>query len=112
MKVRRRRNSNLDDNSGAAQDRPPLLNFGGKNQREYKSGQRGTEESVKLSRNHIPGQNCWPAAVITAGLLLAGVIGLFHAWCVYSIHENLLWFSHLKVSRSRICLHFCCKNVV
>uniref|UniRef100_A0A8C2CAH3 Dpy-19 like C-mannosyltransferase 3 n=1 Tax=Cyprinus carpio TaxID=7962 RepID=A0A8C2CAH3_CYPCA len=96
MKVRRRRNSNLDDNSGAAQDRPPLLNFGGKNQREYKSGQRGTEESVKLSRNHIPGQNCWPAAVIAAGLLLAGVIGLFHAWCVYSIHENLLWFSQLK----------------
>ncbi|XP_042584086.1 probable C-mannosyltransferase DPY19L3 isoform X1 [Cyprinus carpio] len=96
MKVRRRRNSNLDDNSGAAQDRPPLLNFGGKNQREYKSGQRGTEESVKLSRNHILGQNCWPAAVIAAGLLLAGVIGLFHAWCVYSIHENLLWFSQLK----------------
>uniref|UniRef100_A0A8C1H6P2 Dpy-19 like C-mannosyltransferase 3 n=1 Tax=Cyprinus carpio carpio TaxID=630221 RepID=A0A8C1H6P2_CYPCA len=96
MKVRRRRNSNLDDNSGAAQDRPPLLNFGGKNPREYKSGQRGTEESVKLSWNHIPGQNCWPAAVIAAGLLLAGVIGLFHAWCVYSIHENLLWFSQLK----------------
>lgn len=112
MKVRRRRNSNLDDNSGAAQDRPPLLNFGGKdNPRDYKSGQRGTEESVKLSWNHIPGQNCWPAAVIAAGVLLALVIGLFHAWCVYSIHENLLWFSQLKVSRRRICLHFCCKNV-
>ncbi|XP_016352596.1 probable C-mannosyltransferase DPY19L3 isoform X1 [Sinocyclocheilus anshuiensis] len=97
MKVRRKRNSNLDDNSGAAQDRPPLLNFGGKdNPREYKSGQKGTEESVKLSWNHIPGQNCWPAAVIAAGLLLAGAIGLFHAWCVYSIHENLLWFSQLK----------------
>ncbi|XP_043100093.1 probable C-mannosyltransferase DPY19L3 isoform X2 [Puntigrus tetrazona] len=97
MKVRRRRNSNLDDDSGATRDRPPLLNFGGKdNPRDYKSGQRGTEESAKLSWNHIPGQNRWPTAVIAAGLLLAGVIGLFHAWCVYSIHENLLWFSQLK----------------
>ncbi|XP_059390349.1 probable C-mannosyltransferase DPY19L3 isoform X1 [Carassius carassius] len=97
MKVRRRMNSNLDENSGAAQDRPPLLNFGGKNNpRGYKSGQRGTEESVKLSWIHIPGQNCWRAAIIATGLLLAGVIGLFHAWCVYSIHENLLWFSQLK----------------
>ncbi len=112
MKIRRRRNSNFDDNSGAAQDRPPLLNFGRKdNLRDYKSGQRGTKESVKLSWNHIPGQNCWVAAVIAAGVLLALFIGLFHAWCVYSIHENLLWFSQLKVSRRRICLRFCCKNV-
>ncbi len=112
MKIRRRRNSDFDDNSGAAQDRPPLLNFGRKdNLRDNKSGQRGTKESVQLSWNHIPGQNCWVAAVIAAGVLLALVIGLFHAWCVYSIHENLLWFSQLKVSRRRICLRFCCKNV-
>lgn len=113
MKVRRRRNSNSKDNSEAAQDRQPLLNFRAKdNLKDYKSGQRGTEECLKLSWKHIPGQNHWLAVAIAAGLLLAGVIGLFHAWCVYSIHENLLWFSHLKVSRSRICLNFCCKNVV
>lgn len=98
MKVRRRRNSSLDDNSEAAQDRPPLLNFGANdNLRDSMSGQMGTEECLKLSWNHIPGQNHWLAVAIAAGLLLAGVIGLFHAWSVYSIHENLLWFSHLKV---------------
>uniref|UniRef100_A0A8C1ANR4 Dpy-19 like C-mannosyltransferase 3 n=1 Tax=Cyprinus carpio carpio TaxID=630221 RepID=A0A8C1ANR4_CYPCA len=97
MKVRRRRNSNSKDNSEAAQDRQPLLNFRAKdNLKDYKSGQRGTEECLKLSWKHIPGQNHWLAVAIAAGLLLAGVIGLFHAWCVYSIHENLLWFSHLK----------------
>jgi len=108
MRVRSRRKSNSNDNAGTALHRPPLLNFGAKdNPRDYKSGQR----DIELSWNHISGQYCWPAVVIAAGLLLAGVIGLFHAWFVYSIHENLLWFSHLKVSRSRICLHFCYKNI-
>uniref|UniRef100_A0A3B1KBG0 Uncharacterized protein n=1 Tax=Astyanax mexicanus TaxID=7994 RepID=A0A3B1KBG0_ASTMX len=27
-----------------------------------------------------------------------GVTGLSHAWYVYSIHENLLWFSQLEVN--------------
>ncbi|XP_073763348.1 protein C-mannosyl-transferase DPY19L3 isoform X8 [Danio rerio] len=97
MRACRSRKSNSDDNSGSALHRPPLVNFGTKdNSRVYKSGQRGIEECLKLSWIHILGPNCWPAVVIAAGLLLAGVIGLFHAWCVYSIHENLLWFSHLK----------------
>ena len=43
----------------------------------------------------------WPwrrVALMSVGLVLAVVFGLSHAWCVNSIHENLLWFSHLTVS--------------
>ncbi|XP_017314795.1 probable C-mannosyltransferase DPY19L3 isoform X1 [Ictalurus punctatus] len=40
--------------------------------------------------------SCWQTVGMVAGLTLAGVIGLFHAWFVYSIHENLLWFSQLE----------------
>ncbi|XP_051557942.1 probable C-mannosyltransferase DPY19L3 isoform X1 [Myxocyprinus asiaticus] len=97
MRVRRKRNSNLDDNTGTSQDSLPLVNFGAKdNQRDYRNGQGDTEGCPKLSWSHIPGQSCWLVVVIAVGLRLAGVIGLFHAWCVNSIHENLLWFSHLK----------------
>ncbi|XP_056317979.1 probable C-mannosyltransferase DPY19L3 isoform X1 [Danio aesculapii] len=97
MRACRSRKSNSDDNTGSVLDRPPFVNFGPKdNSRDYKTGQRGIEECLKPSWIHILGPNSWPAVVIAAGLLLAGVIGLFHAWCVYSIHENLLWFSHLK----------------
>ncbi|XP_028257994.1 probable C-mannosyltransferase DPY19L3 isoform X1 [Parambassis ranga] len=38
----------------------------------------------------------WQQGVsVATGLLLAGLLGLTHAWCVNSIHENLLWFSQL-----------------
>ncbi|XP_026233837.1 probable C-mannosyltransferase DPY19L3 isoform X5 [Anabas testudineus] len=32
---------------------------------------------------------------MASGLLLAGLLALTQAWCVNSIHENLLWFSQL-----------------
>ncbi|XP_073715308.1 protein C-mannosyl-transferase DPY19L3 isoform X1 [Misgurnus anguillicaudatus] len=97
MRVRRRRNSNLDSNTPTSLGSLPSGNFGAKdNLQAYKSGQGDTEECLKLSWYHIPVQSCWLVDVRAVGLLLAGLIGLFHAWCVYSIHENLLWFSHLK----------------
>jgi hypothetical protein len=34
---------------------------------------------------------------MAAGLMLAAVLALAQAWCVNSIHENLLWFSKLMV---------------
>lgn len=36
-------------------------------------------------------------ASTAAGLLLAGLVALTQAWCVNSLHENLLWFSELTV---------------
>lgn len=45
---------------------------------------------------------CWKTVAMVAGLTLAGVIGLFHAWYVNSIHENLLWFSQLEVRRTTL----------
>lgn len=45
---------------------------------------------------------CWQHVCMVSGLTLAGVIGLFHAWYVYSIHENLLWFSQLEVRRTTL----------
>lgn len=53
--------------------------------------------------------SCWQTVGMVAGLTLAGVIGLFHAWFVYSIHENLLWFSQLEVRRTtlKIYVQFC-----
>lgn len=46
--------------------------------------------------------SCWQHVGMAAGLTVAGVIGLFHAWYVYSIHENLLWFSQLEVRRTTL----------
>lgn len=102
MRVRRRRNSNLDSNTSTSLGSLHSGNFGAKDSlQNYKSGQGDTEECLKLLWCHIPVQSCWLVVVRAVGLLLAGLIGLFHAWCVYSIHENLLWFSHLKVSSTR-----------
>lgn len=40
---------------------------------------------------------CWHGVTMATGLSLAGALGMFHAWAVNSIHENLLWFSNLEV---------------
>lgn len=50
----------------------------------------------------LNGLSCWQTLGMVAGLTLAGLIGLFHAWYVYSIHENLLWFSQLEVRRTTL----------
>lgn len=34
---------------------------------------------------------------MAAGLFLAGLLAMTQAWCVNTIHENLLWFSELTV---------------
>ncbi len=34
---------------------------------------------------------------IVTGLLFAGMLAVSQAWCVNTIHENLLWFSQLTV---------------
>lgn len=46
----------------------------------------------------------WPwqhLVSIAAGLLLAGLLASTQAWCVNSLHENLLWFSELTVRVTR-----------
>lgn len=52
-----------------------------------------------MSCSHL---RCWHHVGMVASLTLAGGIGLFHAWYVYSIHENLLWFSQLEVRRTSL----------
>lgn len=54
--------------------------------------------SSACSHSEIPPSWPWqPCFSIAAGLLLAGLLALTQAWCVNSIHENLLWFSELTV---------------
>lgn len=54
--------------------------------------------SSACSHSEIPPSWPWqPSFSIAAGLLLAGLLALTQAWCVNSIHENLLWFSELTV---------------
>lgn len=53
--------------------------------------------SLWMRRNLL---RCWQHVGMVASLTLAGMIGLFHSWYVYSIHENLLWFSQLEVRRT------------
>lgn len=50
----------------------------------------------------LNGLSCWRHVGMLTGLTLAGVIGFFQAWYVYSIHENLLWFSQLEVRRTTL----------
>lgn len=68
---------------------------GGLRVSEREDSGRDSQDWYRLS---IPPLWPWQTVVIAAGLVLAVLTGLAHAWCVYSIHENLLWFSHLKVS--------------
>lgn len=80
-------------------------------------GRSGTEEHAQLLKTRrwldrscwnsswmrLHDLSCWRQHVgMVSGLTLAGVIGLFHAWYVYSIHENLLWFSQLEVRRTTL----------
>ncbi|XP_014031055.2 probable C-mannosyltransferase DPY19L3 isoform X4 [Salmo salar] len=66
---------------------------GGLRVSEREDSGRDSQDWYRLS---IPPLWPWQTVVIAAGLVLAVLTGLAHAWCVYSIHENLLWFSHLK----------------
>lgn len=58
--------------------------------------------SSTFSHSEIPSSWPWqPCVSIAAGLLLAGLLALTQAWCVNSLHENLLWFSELTVRAIR-----------
>ncbi|XP_040898093.1 probable C-mannosyltransferase DPY19L3 isoform X2 [Toxotes jaculatrix] len=52
--------------------------------------------SDTCSGSGIPPLWPWRRCVsMAAGLLVAGMLALTQAWCVNTIHENLLWFSQL-----------------
>lgn len=66
------------------------------------SARRGSGTCSNLG---IPPSWPWQSCVsIAAGLLLAGLLALTQAWCVNSLHENLLWFSELTVRAIRVWL--------
>lgn len=99
MEIRKRGLSKLESYWGISQDDVSAESCG-----EARGGLRVSEredsgrDSQNWYRLSIPPLWPWQTVVIAAGLVLAVLTGLAHAWCVYSIHENLLWFSHLKVS--------------
>lgn len=66
---------------------------------EVDTGETSTRRrSNTCSNSEIPPSWPWQHCVsIVAGLLLAGLLALTQAWCVNSLHENLLWFSELTV---------------
>ena len=63
----------------------------------------GNEEAFTLGFGNCSGSGFpllqpWkPSVTMAPGLLLAGLLALTQAWCVNTIHENLLWFSQLTV---------------
>ncbi|CAB1339586.1 unnamed protein product [Coregonus sp. 'balchen'] len=97
MEIRKRGLSKLESYWGISQDDVSAESCGG-----ARGGLRVSEredsgrDSQNWYRLSIPPLWPWQSVVISAGLVLAVLTGLAHAWCVYSIHENLLWFSHLK----------------
>lgn len=70
-----------------------------------KGSQASSEVDTGEASNNRRSNTCcnselWPwqhLVSIAAGLLLAGLLALTQAWCVNSLHENLLWFSALTV---------------
>lgn len=70
---------------------------------EVDAGETSTRRRPNACRNsEIPPSWPWkPCVSIAAGLLLAGLLALTQAWCVNSLHENLLWFSELTVRATR-----------
>lgn len=72
--------------------------------RSQATAEEDTREASALRRSntrcHSEEPPWWPwqhFVSIAAGLLLAGLLALTQAWCVESLHENLLWFSELTV---------------
>lgn len=62
------------------------------------------EASTSRRSNTCCNSELWPWqrwVSIAAGLLLAGLLAVTQAWCVNSLHENLLWFSELTVRVTR-----------
>ncbi|XP_034151121.1 probable C-mannosyltransferase DPY19L3 isoform X1 [Esox lucius] len=91
MNIRKRGLSRLRSYSGISHD---LSDEGLSGERGHLRASEREKDSQKRSGPSDPPP--WrTTAVMATGLVSAVVTGLAHAWCVYSIHENLLWFSHL-----------------
>ncbi|XP_035376811.1 probable C-mannosyltransferase DPY19L3 isoform X1 [Electrophorus electricus] len=94
MEARHRGRSVCESGSGTSPDALSPEHFGTKGL--WKKGERVEENSRNSPWKKASALICWQVVVMAAGLVLAGMTGLSHAWYVYSIHENLLWFSQLE----------------
>lgn len=108
MEVRKRvRLSKLQDNLGRSPDAPAegrcSSNMMSGTKRSNATYQDTGELSLLRGSGACSGSGIlpwWPwrqRVSMAAGLLIAGLLALTQAWCVNSIHENLLWFSQLTV---------------
>ncbi|XP_039650043.1 probable C-mannosyltransferase DPY19L3 isoform X2 [Perca fluviatilis] len=106
MEVRKRvRLSKLQDNLGQSPDAPAegrcSSNMMSGTKRSNATYQDTGELSLLRGSGACSGSGIlpwWPwrqRVSMAAGLLIAGLLALTQAWCVNSIHENLLWFSQL-----------------
>lgn len=95
MDVRRRGKCRLGDAPGTFHDKGSL-------ERSVATGILG---ECRTQKSRAP--FCWWAVDVTLGILFAVLLGASHSFSVFSIHENLLWFSHLTVSGDRVRMTSC-----
>ncbi|XP_048118487.1 probable C-mannosyltransferase DPY19L3 isoform X1 [Alosa alosa] len=94
MEARRRGDRKLERHSGITRDGASM----GKAETKRSTGKAEKEECGHYRNSQQSGVLAlyWHGVAMATGLSLAGALGIFHAWAVNSIHENLLWFSHLE----------------
>ncbi|XP_062405399.1 probable C-mannosyltransferase DPY19L3 isoform X1 [Sardina pilchardus] len=94
MEARRRGERKLERHSGISRDGASM----GKAETKRSTWETEKEECGHYRNSQQSGVLAlyWHGVAMATGLSLAGALGIFHAWAVNSIHENLLWFSHLE----------------